>query len=58
MAVLLRGDARVVAAQSEHLFCEMASVAGAALVGFEETLGCALSCVPDERKNNYIKTQL
>jgi len=35
----------VITAQREHLFYDMASVAGAAQVGFEETLGCALVCV-------------
>jgi len=54
MAVFLWGIASVVPAQSEHLFYDRASAPGTSQVGFEETLGCALSCVPDERKNRYI----
>jgi hypothetical protein len=54
MAVLLRGVARVITAESEHLFYDMTSVAGTAQVGFEETLGSAVACVPGERKNSYV----
>ena len=35
-------------------FYEKASVLKVAQAGFEETLGCALSCVPDKRKNSNI----
>jgi len=54
MALLLREFARVVTAQSEHLFYKKANVLGAAQAGFEETLGGWLSCVPDDRNNSNV----
>jgi hypothetical protein len=54
MAVLLRGAGCVATAKSEHLFYERASVPEAAQAGFEETLGCAVLCASDERKNSNI----
>jgi len=40
--------------KANNRFYKKASVLEAAQAGFKETLGCGLSCVPDERKNSNI----
>jgi hypothetical protein len=49
----------VVTAQSENTgFYDSASVPEAAQAGFEETLGCGPSCVPDERNSSNVSCTL
>lgn len=40
-----------------NCFYKKASVLAAAQAGFKVTLGCGLSCVPDERKNSSINQE-